>query len=380
MKAKDIPEAPEASSISNTKPALAELIARFAEIEVSYLPFHIEYSETGDLIEGPYKAGQQTKSKRSFQYLTQRGHQRQNVWMCESTEENEGVARTERLLWQNSKLHRKETSPDSTFFGDDSDESIERSVRPLSGVFPLLFGTKSPIRVSEHIAAAPSEFTLEWREELARVMCHYRPTKSQHVAVELWLDPDFEWHPVFMRSYEIHTGERFPDEWKALQFLRLAGQVRISVGDFNGPVRGGKVSTDEFSPPFVRSRFEVLKSAYQNRVATVAFSPDTPIGGSPIAEVEPAGGEQVEVKSSNNAELSPPALTPEQILAFAAVTNQQSATEMRPAASWNPTSTALPDEIQSQITALEVELFIQKAELGERHPTIKKLNHKVAAL
>jgi hypothetical protein len=336
LKAQDTPEVPEASSISNAKPTLAELMVRFAEIEAGYLPFHIEYRETGDVVEGPYKAGLQAKSKRSFQYLTQRGHQGQNVWMCESTNENEGVSRTERLLWQDSKLHRRETAP--ALFMLDSDESIENLVRPLEGIFPLLFGTKSPIRVSEHFAAAPSEFTWEWREELARVMCHYRPKNDKHIAVELWLDPDYGWHPVFMRRYEIHTGERFPDEWKALQFLRLADQVRISLGDFNGPIRGGKVSTDEFSQPFIRSRFEILKSAYQNRVAAAAFSPDTPIGGSPIVELEPVGGEQLEVKSSSIAELSPPALTPEQILAFAAVTNQQSATEMRPAASLNPSN------------------------------------------
>jgi hypothetical protein len=371
-------DTPNASSLSNAKPTLAELMARFAEIEAGYLPFHIEYRDTGDVVEGPYNAGLQAKSKQSFQYLTQRGHQSQNVWMCESTNENEGVSRTERLLWQDSKLHRRETAP--TLFMIDSDESIENLVRPLEGIFPLLFGTKSPIRVSEHFAAAPSEFTWEWREELARVMCHYRPKNDKHIAIELWLDPDYGWHPVFMRRYEIHTGERFPDEWKALQFLRLADQVRISLGDFKGPVRGGKVSTDEFSPPFIRSRFEILKSAYQNRVAAAAFSPDTPIGGSPIAELEPVGGEQVEVKSSSIAELSPPALTPEQILAFAAVTNRQPATKMQPADSLNPTSTALPDEIQSQIAALEVELIVQKADLGERHPTIKKLNDKITAL
>ncbi|MFO0998759.1 MAG: secretin N-terminal domain-containing protein [Planctomycetaceae bacterium] len=379
MTAQDTPEVAEASSINNTKPALAELMARFAEIEAGYLPFHIEYRGTGDVVEGPYKAGAVAESKQRILYTTQRGHQSPNVWMRESTANLGGDAWAERRLWQDSRLYLKGTSR-TVSYPSDFDESIETSVPPLEGIFPLLFATKSPIRVSEHFAASPSEFTMEWHEELARVMCHYRPKQKEHIAVELWLDPDYGWHPVFMRRYVFHTGGRFPDEWKALQFIRLAEQVRIALGDFNCPIIRRYDSTDAFSLRFMRIRFEVLKSAYQDRVAAAVFSPDTPVGGSPIAELEPVGGEQVEVKSSSIAELSPPALKPEQILAFAAVTNQQSATEMRPAASMNPTSPALPDEIQSQIAALEAELIVHKAELGERHPTVKKLNDKIAAL
>ncbi len=377
--AQETQQGPEASPGSNAKPTLAELMARFAEIEAGYLPFHIEYRGTGDVVEGPYKAGAVAESKQRILYTTQRGHQSPNVWMRESTANLGGDAWAERRLWQDSRLYLQGTSR-TVSYPSDFDESIETSVPPLEGIFPLLFAIKSPIRVSEHFAASPSEFTMEWHEELARVMCHYRPKQEEHIAVELWLDPDYGWHPVFMRRYVFHTGGRFPDEWKALQFIRLAEQVRIALGDFNRPLIRRYDSTDAFSLRFMRIRFEVLKSAYQDRVAAAVFSPDTPVGGSPIAELEPIGGEQVEVKSSDIAELSPPALTPEQILAFAAVINQQSATEMRPAASLNPASTALPDEIQSQIAALEVELAVQKAELGERHPTIKKLNDKITSL
>jgi hypothetical protein len=380
----DTPEVPNASSISNAKPTLAELMARFAEIESSYLPFHIDYSESLTQKLGPFLAGV-TDDEPNYEYRAERGHRDLKIWMRETTIINAGVSRTERSVTNEAGHHLKETSPAPRFFdGDGVSESAEPQVRPLEGVFPLMFHTDAPILLSQHYAAEPKEFAFIWHDKLARVWCRHRSDNGLHVQVELWLDPDFAWHPVFMRRYFIQgeplsVGERYADEWKVTEFRKLNELVRVSAGEFSGPIRR-TTKTDESREAFVRSRFRILKSTYQTRVPDLVFSPETPIGGSPIAELEPVGGEQVEVKSTEIAELSLPLLTPEEIVALTAVTNQQSATEMRPAASLNPTSTALPDEIQSQIAALEVELIVQKADLGERHPTIKKLNDKITAL
>ncbi len=381
----DTPEVPDASSNSNAKPTLAELMARFSEIESSYLPFHIDYSESMTRKLGPFLAGV-TDDEPSYEYRAECGHRDPKVWMRETTITNAGVSRTERSVNNETGYHLKETLPlPGRFFDDDGvSESAEPQVRPLEGVFPLMFHTDAPILISQHYAAEPNEFTLHWHDKLARVWCRHRSDNGLHAQVDLWLDPDFAWHPVFMRRYLIKgeplsVGDRYPDEWKATEFRKLNELVRVSAGEFSGPIRRN-AKTDESKEAFVRSRFRILKSTYQTRVPDLVFSPETPIGGSPIAELEPVGGEQVEVKSSDIAALSPPALTPEQRIAFTAVTNQQSVAEMRPAAAVNPTSTALPDEIQSQIAALEAELAVQKADLGESHPTIKKLNDKIAAL
>jgi hypothetical protein len=382
--AQETPQGPEASPGSNAKPTLGELMARFAEIESSYLPFHIDYSESLTQKLGPFLAGV-TDDEPSYEYRAERGHRDLKIWMRETTIINAGVSRTERSVTNEAGLHLKETSPAPHFFDDDGvSESAEPQVRPLEGVFPLMFHTDAPILLSQHYAAEPKEFAFIWHDKLARVWCRHRSDNGLHVQVELWLDPDFAWHPVFMRRYLIQgeplsVGERYADEWKVTEFRKLNELVRVSAGEFSGPIRR-TTKTDESREAFVRSRFRILKSTYQTRVPDLVFSPETPIGGSPIAELEPVGGEQVEVKSSEIAELSLPALTPEEIHELTAVTNQQSATEMRPADSLNPTSTALPDEIQSQIAALEAELIVQKADLGERHPTIRKLSDKITAL
>lgn len=348
LMAQDTPEVPEASPISNAKPTLAELMARFAEIESSYLPFHIDYSESLTQKLGPFLAGV-TDDEPSYEYRAERGHRDLKVWLLETTIIHAGVSRTVRRVTNEAGHHLRETSPAPRFFdGDRVSESAEPQVRPLEGVFPLMFHTDAPILLSQHYAAEPKEFAFIWHDKLARVWCRHRSDNGLHVQVELWLDPDFAWHPVFMRRYLIQgeplsVGERYADEWKVTEFRKLNELVRVSAGEFSGPIRR-TTKTDESREAFVRSRFRILKSTYQTRVPDLVFSPETPIGGSPIAELEPVGGEQVEVKSTEIAELSLPLLTPEEIRELTAVTNRQSATDKPPAFSSNPSNRTGADE------------------------------------
>lgn len=55
--AQETPRDPEAFHGSDLKPTLAELMTRFAEIESSYLPFHIEVIETKGLRRGASDSG-----------------------------------------------------------------------------------------------------------------------------------------------------------------------------------------------------------------------------------------------------------------------------------------------------------------------------------
>ena len=380
----DTPEVPDASSISNAKPTLGELMARFAEIESSYLPFHIDYSESLTHKFGPFLAGV-TEDESNHEYRAERGHRDLKVWMRETTIINAGVSRTERSVTNETGYHLKETSPlPGKFFDDDGvSESAEPHVRPLEGVFPLMFHTDAPILLSQHYAAEPKEFAFIWHDKLARVWCRHRSDNGLHVQVELWLDPDFAWHPVFMRRYltqgdPLSVGERYPDEWKVTEFRKLNELVRVSAGEFSGPIRRN-AKTDESREAFVRSRFRILKSTYQTRVPDLVFSPETPIGGSPIAELEPVGGEQVEVKSSDIAALSSPALTPEQRIALATVTNQKSATGMRPAAAVNTTSTLPVEEIQAKVVILEAERAKLGAKFPDDHFVIRRLDDQLTA-
>lgn len=299
--AQETPLAEKASDSKATKPSLDELMARFAEIEKSYLPFHIEFSELLNGQFGPFleetKAGE--TGLNPAEYRAQRGHKDSQAWMLESTVENQGVSRTERIVHSESGLHRKETSPEQ--LDDTFDDGSEPQIHSLEGVFPLKFGATSPIFMSEYFDTVPDQFTLRWHGDLACVTCHYHPTTSQRITIELWLDPHFSWHPVFMRRYLHDAREPYPDEWKVTEFRVLRENVRVSAGEFMGPIRRPHGAKDK-RIVFLRCHFQILKSAYQDRVPDAVFSPETPIGGTPIHDLEPIGGELALVTSYQKAE------------------------------------------------------------------------------
>ncbi len=303
--AQEVPSEVSPTPVEAAKPTLDELMTRFADIESSYLPFHIDYSESMTHKKGPFLPSVTDDESNNSEYQTQRGHQAFKVWMLETTINDQGVFRTTRSVNNESGYHLNETSPaPGRFFEDDGvTESAEPQVRPLEGVFPLMFHTDAPILLSQHYAAEPKGFTLDWHDKLARVWCRHSSGNGHQIQVELLLDPDFGWHPVFMKRFLIQgerfsVGERFPDEWKVTEFRKLDELVRVSVGEFSGPIRRTAMKEDESKEVFFRSRFKILKSTYQTRVPELVFSAETPIGGSPIGDLEPVGGELIPVEVS----------------------------------------------------------------------------------
>ena len=375
LMAQETPPAVNASDTNVARPTLDELMSMFAKIETSYLPFHVDYAEFQNRKIGSFSEETNTgkTGPNPFEYRTQRGHQDSKVWMLESTVENQGVSRTVRHVHSKSGLHRKETSPLPLFDSDD-DDTMEPSIRPLEGVFPLMFDTTSPILLSQYFASAPTEFTLEWFETLAKVVCHYRPAKDQYVTVELWLDPDFAWHPIFMRRYDMHTGNRLPDEWKVTEFRVLKELVRVSAGEFMRPIRRMHVPKDQ-PIVFFRRRFQIEKSAYQDRVPGAVFSPETPIGGSPILELEPIGGAQVAVTSFEQAERTMAVFMTKEIREDAGEAMEE------PAATEIPVAVAAiaDDEIFDRLVPLYIELAELRTKFGISHPKVLSLERRLAS-
>ena len=375
LMAQETPPAVNASDTNVARPTLDELMSMFAKIETSYLPFHVDYAEFQNRKIGSFSEETNTgkTGPNPFEYRTQRGHQDSKVWMLESTVENQGASRTVRHVHSKSGLHRKETSPLPLFDSDD-DDTMEPSIRPLEGVFPLMFDTTSPILLSQYFASAPTEFTLEWFVTLAKVVCHYRPAKDQYVTVELWLDPDFAWHPIFMRRYDMHTGNRLPDEWKVTEFRVLKELVRVSAGEFMGPIRRMHVPKDQPIAFFI-CRFQIEKSAYQDRVPGAVFSPETPIGGSPILELEPIGGAQVAVTSFEQAERTMAVFMTKEIREDAGEAMEE------PAATEIPVAVAAiaDDEIFDRLVPLYIELAELRTKFGISHPKVISVERRLAS-
>lgn len=263
-----------------SKPTLAELMARFAEIESSYLPFHVEVIETLGLRTGVSDFGADRES-------VQEGYQRRSFavrnaksWMMESTRVTRGrFDSTVRVISQDGRVILREGHA-----GSDSDlqQMFAQALRPFASVFPLLSHPEHPVLLSDLYKSNPECFRMMAQGDMVQLLVEPKTGNREGGRIELWLSKEHDWHPIRMLRYTNSSDTVFDEECAVTTLQRLESDIRISAGRLGSLWSRSENSSDRKTPQFIVTDFELSASAYGEQVAETIFSADTPPGQSPL--------------------------------------------------------------------------------------------------